>query len=58
MKTNRFVKLWKNGIVFIVHPPDERMQAAKTISPSARILPDETLISRSIGVSIPSNDLY
>jgi len=58
MKTNRFVRIWKNGIVFIVHPPDERMQAAKTISPSARILPDETLISRRIGTTIPSNGLY
>lgn len=58
MKVNRFVEIWKNGIVFIVHPPDERMQVPKTISASARILPDETLISRSIGVTMPSNDLY
>jgi predicted double-glycine peptidase len=58
MKTNRFTQIWKNGIVFIVHPPDERMQVPKSISLSARIIPDETLISRSIEVTTPSNNLY
>jgi predicted double-glycine peptidase len=58
MKTSRFVQIWKNGVVFIVHPPDERMQVAKGVSASARIIPDETLIARSIGVTLPSNALY
>lgn len=58
MKTNRFVKLWKNGIVFIVHPPDPRMLAPKNISAASRVIPDETLISRGIGVEIPANALY
>jgi uncharacterized protein len=58
MKTNRFTKIWKNGIVFIVHPPDERMQVAKNISAAARSLPDESVIMRSINANIPSNSLY
>lgn len=58
MKTDRFQKLWKNGIVFIVHPPDERMQVAKQISSSAKLIPDETFITRSLGVTTPTNGLY
>lgn len=58
MKTSRFVKIWKNGIVFVIHPPDPRMLAPKNISAASRVVPDETLISRGIGVAIPSNALY
>lgn len=58
MRTGRFMKIWKNGIVFIIHPPDPRMLAPKNISTASRIIPDETLISRGIGVEIPANALY
>jgi predicted double-glycine peptidase len=58
MKTNRFKEIWKNGIVFIVHPPDELMQAPKGISTAARIVPDESVITRKIGIAMPSNGLY
>jgi len=58
MKTGRFVKIWKNGIVFVIHPPDPRMLAPKNISAASRVVPDETLISRGIGVAIPANALY
>jgi uncharacterized protein len=58
MKVDRFQKLWKNGIAFIVHPPDERMSVGKTINSSAKLIPDETLITRSIGVTTPTNGLY
>ena len=58
MKTDRFAKLWKNGIVFIVHPPDIRMQVAKQINSSAKLLPDESVIMRNIGVTTPTNGLY
>jgi hypothetical protein len=58
IKTERFKRLWKNGIVFIVHPPDERMQVAHEIHSSAKLLPDESLITRSIGVTTPTNGLY
>ena len=58
MKVDRFQHLWKNGIVFIVHPPDERMQVAKKIGSSVRLVPDETLITRGLGVSTPTNGLY
>jgi predicted double-glycine peptidase len=58
MKTGRFMKIWKNGIVFVIHPPDPRMLAPKNISAASRVVPDETLISRGIGVAIPANALY
>lgn len=58
MKTNRFAEIWKNGIMFVVHPPDERMTVPKNVTAQSRLLPDETLISRGIGISIPSNPLY
>jgi predicted double-glycine peptidase len=58
MKTSRFKQIWKNGIVFVVHPPDELMQAPKNISPAARIVPDESLITRNIGINTPTNGLY
>jgi len=58
MKTTRFAKIWKNGIVFVIHPPDLRMLAPKSVSAASRVIPDETLISRGIGVEIPANALY
>ena len=58
MRTNRFIKIWKNGIVFVVHPPDPRMLAPKNVSAASRVIPDETLISRGIGVEVPANALY
>jgi hypothetical protein len=50
--------LWKNGIVFIVHPPDERMSVAKTVNSSAKLIPDESLITRNLGRTTPTNGLY
>jgi predicted double-glycine peptidase len=58
MRVDRFEKLWKNGIVFVVHPPDDRMIVEKRLSTASRLLPDETVISRKIGVTAPSNWLY
>ena len=58
MKIDRFQQLWKHGIVFIVHPPDERMQVAKQINSSAKLLPDESVIMRNLGVTTPTNGLY
>lgn len=58
MRTGRFLKIWKNGIVFIIHPPDPRMLAPKNVSTASRVIPDETLISRGIGVAVPTNALY
>jgi predicted double-glycine peptidase len=58
MRVDRFQKLWKNGVVFIVHPPDERMIGEKNLSAAARLVPDESVISRKIGVTAPSNYLY
>ncbi len=58
MKTSRFAEIWKNGIMFVVHPPDERMTVPKNVTAQSRLLPDETLISRGIGTQIPTNLLY
>src|SRR6201996_2768704 len=58
MRVDRFQKLWKNGIVFVVHPPDERMLGDRRLPMAARLVPDESLISRKIGVTAPSNYLY
>lgn len=58
MRVDDFEKLWKNGIVFEVHPPDERMIGEKNLSLASRIVPDETIITRKIGVTAPSNYLY
>ena len=58
MKSSRFEEIWKNGIMFVVHPPDERMAVPKSVTAQSRLLPDETLISRGIGISVPSNPLY
>jgi len=58
MRVDAFQRLWKNGIVFEVHPPDERMIAEKNLSIASRLVPDATLITRKIGVTAPSNFLY
>lgn len=58
METGRFEKMWKSGIAFIIHPPDPRMLAPKDVSAASRVIPDETLISRGIGVTAPVNALY
>jgi predicted double-glycine peptidase len=58
MRVDRFQTLWKNGIVFVVHPPDERMISEKSLSVASRLVPDETVISRKIGITAPSNYLY
>lgn len=59
MKVERFQKLWKDGIAFIVHPPDDRMIVAeKRVTTASQLQPDESVISRGIGVSVPGNALY
>jgi hypothetical protein len=58
MRVDQFQSLWTSGIVFVVHPPDERMIGKKTVSIASRTVPDETLITRGIGVAAPSNYLY
>ncbi len=58
MKIDKFEKLWNNGIIFVVTPPDERMITERKPTVASQTLPDGTLISRSISVSAPSNPLY
>lgn len=58
MKVGRFQRLWKEGIVFIVHPPTDLMLTEKQPTIASRTIPDETLVQREIGVAIPPNYLY
>ena len=58
MRVDKFQKLWKNGIAFTVHPPDERMIGERSLSIASQLVPDETVITRKIGVTAPSNYLY
>jgi uncharacterized protein len=58
MRVDRFQKLWKNGVVFEVHPPDDRMISEKKPTMASHLVPDETAISRRIGVTAPINWLY
>ena len=58
MRVDQFQSLWENGIVFIVHPPDERMIGERNRSLASRLIPDETVITRKIGIIAPSNYLY
>lgn len=58
MKVDRFKALWKDGIVFIVHPPTELMLTEKRPAMASRLVPDETIIQRRIDSITPSNPLY
>ncbi len=58
MRVDRFQKLWKDGIVFALHPPDDRMAPQRRLSIASQLVPDETVITRKIGVTAPSNYLY
>ncbi len=58
MRVDQFSRLWKNGVVFEIHPPDDRMTMEKKVTVASQLLPDETVISRGIGVTAPSNSLY
>jgi predicted double-glycine peptidase len=58
MKVDRFQRLWKEGIVFVVHPPTDLMLTEKQPTIASRTIPDATIIQREIGVAIPPNYLY
>jgi uncharacterized protein len=58
MRIDRFQEIWKDGIVFVVQPPDDRMITAKQITMASRLVPDETAISREISITSPALWLY
>ena len=58
MRIDRFQRLWNSGIVFVVHPPDDRMIPEKKILRASRLVPDETVISREIEITAPGLWLY
>ena len=58
MRVDRFQSLWKEGIVFVVHPPTDLMLTEKRPNLASRSIPDSTIIQRGIGVAIPPNYLY
>ena len=56
MKTNKFQDVWKQGITFIVHPPDPRMfqrVAQERTAQSGVITPDAGAVLRSLQQSVP-----
>jgi uncharacterized protein len=58
MRVDRFQQLWKDGIGFVIQPPDQRMIVERNLSIASQIVPDETVITRKIWVTAPSNYLY
>lgn len=58
MRVDRFQSLWKEGIVFVVHPPTDLMLTEQKPQMSSQIIPDPTIIQRGIGTAIPANMLY
>jgi uncharacterized protein len=58
MTVDRFKSLWKGGIVFIVHPPDDRMITKRKLAVGSQLVPDETVITREITIVAPSVLLY
>lgn len=58
MRVDRFQSLWKEGIVFVVHPPTDLMLTEKRPTIASRTIPDPSIIQRGIGVAIPPNYLY
>ena len=58
MKVDRFQTLWKEGIVFVVHPPTDLMLTEKKPMMASRLVPDATIIQRDIGTNLPANPLY
>ena len=58
MRVDRFEDLWKEGIVFVVHPPTDLMMTAQKPVLASQIVPDESIIQRGIGTAIPANSLY
>lgn len=58
LRIDRFQEIWKNGIVFVVHPPEDRMFTGKTITVASRLVPDETAISREMAITPPALGLY
>jgi uncharacterized protein len=58
MRVDRFQSLWKEGIVFIVHPPTDLMLTEQKPQMASKIVPDATIIQRGIGTAIPANLLY
>jgi predicted double-glycine peptidase len=58
MRVDRFQQLWKDGIVFEVHPPDKRMIGDRQLSIASGLIPDQTVIDRKIGITAPANWLY
>lgn len=58
MTVSQFQKLWKDGIAFVVHPPDEMMVGAAKTAVASRLVPDETVIMRNLNTPTPANNLY
>jgi uncharacterized protein len=58
MTVDHFQGIWKDGIVFVVHPPTDLMLTQQRPVLASGLVPDGTVIQRKIGVITPSNALY
>lgn len=60
MKTRKFQGIWKQGIAFIIHPPDPRMfqQSEQERAALSRVIrPEGGTVFRSLQRSVPSTPL-
>ena len=59
MKANKFQRVWKQGIAFIVHPPDPRMMQSETgrSALSEMTTPPGGEVLRSVQQTVPSTPL-
>jgi uncharacterized protein len=58
IRVDRFEALWKEGIVFVVHPPTDLMLTDQKPLLASQIVPDESIIQRGIRTTLPANPLY
>jgi hypothetical protein len=57
MNGNRFSRIWKQGIVFIVHPPDPKMVRGASELQRLAGPPDLSIVYRALQQSSPSTPL-
>lgn len=57
MNTGRFSHIWKQGIVFIIHPPDPKMVPVGSELPLLAGPPDHSIIYRILQQTAPSTPL-
>lgn len=54
MKVTRFLRIWKDGIVFLLHPPEPFMNSRQSVT---EIVPQGAIVYRALQHSAPSTPL-